>query len=220
MMSVWIDSSRLKYFLYPFSAYLLVTLLHCYQCHRPMTESNYAKSEKMQERKEQNKKEEVIAYLTIAQSQKMLWLCSFYLCLSLQLTYVTADFRDAPPAEPKKPNKAEAVEYTGVQFAHPWGHKVCLQGTHVHFDCRDNHCSKGQLCLLIYQQADDMYLYISPLQMQGCHINHFATNASMCMWTCALKISVILVFLNSSVVDGTPLSNLQNLYRYLKHSLN
>ena len=31
-----------------------------------MTEPNYAKSEKMQERKEQNKKEEVIADLTIA----------------------------------------------------------------------------------------------------------------------------------------------------------
>ena len=33
--------------------------------------------------------------------------------------YVTADFSNAPSAEPKKPKKEEPVEYTGVQFAHP-----------------------------------------------------------------------------------------------------
>ncbi len=92
--------------------------------------------------------------------------------------------------------------------------------TNIHFDCRDNYCSKAQLCLLVHQQGYVKYLYVSlyftitnarmPYKL-FCHKSEY-------VWTCALVILVILVFLNSSVLDWTPFSNLQNLYRYLKHS--
>ena len=106
-----------------------------------MNMPNYASSEEVRDKKEQNKKEEVIAArptyvantcsLISKCSQKIQWLWSFYLYFSGQLVYVTADFSNAPPAEPKKLEKEKAVEYTGVQFAHPWGHKVCVQGIHT-----------------------------------------------------------------------------------------
>lgn len=128
-MLVWIDSSR-----YPFSTYLLVTLLHYYQRHRRMTAPSFANPMEMWDKEEQ-KKEEVIAYLSIACrlwgkfKSKDLWLCGFYLCFFLQLTYVTVDVSNAPTTESKKPKKAQTVEYTGV---HPGGHKVYLQGTHTY----------------------------------------------------------------------------------------
>lgn len=105
-----------------------------------MNMPNYASSEEVQDKKKQNKKEEVIAaWRTFVAnvcsyigkySQEIQWLWSFYLHFSVQLMYVTADFSNAPPAEHKRA-KEEAVQYTGVQFAHPWGHKLCLQGMHT-----------------------------------------------------------------------------------------
>ena len=113
-----------------------------------MSMPNYASSEVVRDKKEQNKKEEVIAawptYVANAcslkgkYSQKIQWLWSFYLYLSVQLMYVTADFSDAPPAEPKKAKKEEPVEYTGVQFAHPWRHKVVCK-VYTHFSSINDH---------------------------------------------------------------------------------
>ena len=40
-----------------------------------------------------------------------------YLHFSFQLTYMTADFNNTPPAEAETPRNEDAVEYTGVQFA-------------------------------------------------------------------------------------------------------
>ena len=55
-----------------------------------------------------------------------------YLHFSFQLTYVTADFNNTPPAEAETPRNENAVEYTGVQFAQAWGCKQGVQGTHTY----------------------------------------------------------------------------------------
>ena len=57
---------------------------------------------------------------------------STYLHFTFQLTYVTADFNNAPPAEAETPSNVEAVEYTGAQFAQAWGCKQSVQGTHTY----------------------------------------------------------------------------------------
>ena len=115
----------------------------------------------MQDKKEQETKEEVSAYITIACrlwgkcSQKMLWLYGFYLCLSLQLRYVTVDISNAPPAESRKPKKAEAVEYTGVKYAQPWGHKMSLQGTRTYI------LNEALLMAYLAKVHIDIILYIN-----------------------------------------------------------